>query len=95
MFFLFPLTARHGLQAMTWPPSYEMASKLQNDVQKHFSKPREIVKMPIEPHNHASKEESPLTEITHTKPLTPFLNLLKPSKPIAPTESSSRGEYAT
>ena len=62
MFFLFPLTTRHGLQAMTWPRSYEMASKLQNDVQKHFAKPREIVKMPIEPHNHAFKEESPLTE---------------------------------
>ena len=57
----------------TWPPSYEMASKIQNDVQKHFAKPREIAKMPIEPHDHASKEESPLTEITHTKPLTPFL----------------------
>ena len=63
-------------------------------MQKHFAKPREIVKMPIEPHNHASKEESPLTEITHTKPLTPFLNLLKPSKPIAPTESPNRGDYA-
>ena len=34
---------------------------------------------PSEPHNHASKEESPFTRITHTKPLTPFLNLLKPS----------------
>ena len=71
----------HGLQkcfsfpfgCKTWPPSYEMASKLQNDMQKHFVKPKEIAKMPTKLHNHASKEEKPLTEITHTKPLTPFL----------------------
>ena len=69
----------HGLQkcfsfpfgCKTWPPSYEMASKLQNDVQKHFAKPREIAKMPTEPHNHASKEESPLR--SHMKSLIPFL----------------------
>ena len=71
-----------------------MASKLQNDVQKHFAKPREIVKMPIEPHNHASKEESPLTEITHE--VSHFISdLHKPSKLIAPIESSNRGDYAT
>ena len=52
--------------------------------QKHLAKPREIAKMPTEPHNHASEEESPMHPgITHTKPLTPFLNLLKPSNPIA------------
>ena len=50
-----------------------MASKLQNYMQKHFVKPKEIAKMPTKLHNHASKEEKPLTEITHTKPLTPFL----------------------
>ena len=71
-----------------------MASKLQNDVQKHFAKPREIEKMPIEPHNHASKEESPLTEITHMKPHS-ISDLPKPSKLIGPVESSSRGDYAT
>ena len=32
--------------------------KLQNDMQKHFAKPREIAKMPTEPHNHASKEKN-------------------------------------
>ena len=37
--------------------------------------------MPTEPHNHASKEESPLTEITHTKPLTPFLTSLNHQSP--------------
>ncbi|RVX18316.1 hypothetical protein CK203_006333 [Vitis vinifera] len=31
-------------------------------------------------------QESPLTEITHTKPLTPFLTSLKPLEPIAPAE---------
>ncbi|KAL6334687.1 hypothetical protein AAG906_021243 [Vitis piasezkii] len=72
----------------TWPPSYEMTSKLQNDMQKHFAKPREIAKMPTEPHNHASKEESPLTEITHEASHS-ISDLLKPSKPIAPAESSS------
>ena len=72
----------------------EIASKLQNDMQKHFAKSREIAKMPIEPHNHASKEESPLTEITHEVSHS-ISYLLKPSKLIAPTESSSRGDYAT
>ena len=40
---------------------------LQDDLQatKWFVKPRKIVKMPTKPRNHASKEESPLTEITH------------------------------
>ncbi|KAL6310854.1 hypothetical protein AAG906_036897 [Vitis piasezkii] len=66
----------------------DMASKLQNDMQKHFAKPREIAKMPTEPHNHASKEESPLTEITHEVSHS-ISYLLKPSKLIAPTESSS------
>ena len=31
--------------------------------------------------NHASKEESPLTGITHTKPLTPFLTSLNHQSP--------------
>ena len=43
---------------------------------KHFAKPRKVAKMPREPHDHAYEEESPLTEITHTKPLTPFLTSL-------------------
>ena len=48
--------------------------------------------MPTEPRNHASKEESPLTEITHTKPLNPFLTSLKPSEPIAPVEETTKAE---
>ena len=66
----------------------DMASKLQNDMQKHFAKPRKIAKMPTEPHNHASKEESPFTEITHEVSHS-ISYLLKPSQPIAPAESSS------
>ena len=59
-------------------------------LQKHFAKPIEVAKMPIEPCNHASEEESPAHPgITHIKPLIPFLTFLKPSEPIAPTESSS------
>ena len=71
-----------------------MAPKLQNDVQKHFAKPREIAKMPTEPHNHAFKEESPLTEITHQASHS-ISYLLKPSQPIAPAENSSWEDYAT
>ena len=65
---------------------YEMNSKLRNHVQalkltcemeeglqKHLAKPMEVAKMPTELYNHAYEEESPLTKITHTKPLTPFL----------------------
>ena len=63
------------------PNGCEMTSKLRNDLQKHFVKPREIVKMLTKPRNHASKEESPLTEITHMKPLTPFLTSLNHQSP--------------
>ena len=65
-----------------------MTCKIERGLRKHFAKPREVVKMPRKPHDHASKEESPLTEITHTKPLTPFLTSLKPSEPIAPTKET-------
>ncbi|KAL6340521.1 hypothetical protein AAG906_010429 [Vitis piasezkii] len=56
----------------------------EDDRAKLNGNPREVAKMPIEPRDHASKEESPLTEITHMKSLIPFLTSLKPSKPIAP-----------
>ncbi|KAL6313191.1 hypothetical protein AAG906_016782 [Vitis piasezkii] len=72
----------------------DMASKLQNDMQKHFAKPREITKMLTEPRNHASKEENPLTELTHEASHS-ISDLPKPSQPIAPAESSSKGDYAT
>ena len=52
-------------------------------------KPREVAKIPTKPHDHASEGESPAyPEITHTKPLTPFLTSLKPSEPIAPAEET-------
>ncbi|KAL6327999.1 hypothetical protein AAG906_031343 [Vitis piasezkii] len=65
----------------------EITSKLRNDLQiakltcemekglqKHFTKPREVAKMPTEPPDHAFEEKSPAHPgITHTKPLTPFL----------------------
>ena len=50
---------RNGLQIA------KLTCEMEGDLQKHFAKPREVAKMPIEPYNHASKEESPLTEITH------------------------------
>ena len=43
--------------------------------------------------HHTSKEESPLTEITHEASHS-ISDLLKPSDQIAPTESSSWGDYA-
>ena len=59
---------RNGLQIE------KLTCEMEEGLQKHFSKPREVVKMPTEPHNHASEEESPAHPgITHTKPLTPFL----------------------
>ncbi|WKA10540.1 hypothetical protein VitviT2T_028106 [Vitis vinifera] len=55
---------------------YEIISKLQNGLQivklscemeeglqKHFAKPREVAKMPTELYDHASEEESPTLEI--------------------------------
>ena len=52
----------------------KLTCKMEGDLQKHLAKPREVAKMPTEPHNHASEEESPAHPgITHTKPLTPFL----------------------
>ena len=91
--FFFSLWLRNDLQASKWLRNHLQPSKLtcemEGGLRKHLTKPREVVKMPIEPRYHASKDESPLIEITHTKPLTPLLTSLKPSEPIAPTESSS------
>ena len=71
---------------------YEITSKSRNDLQivkltcemeeglqKHLAKPREVVKMPIEPrtpwdHTH---------QASHS-----IFDLLKPSEPIAPTEET-------
>ena len=62
---------RNGLQIA------KLTCEMEGDLQKHFAKPREIAKMPTEPCDHASEEESPAHPgITHTKL-------------IAPTESSS------
>ena len=56
-------------------------------LRKHFAKPREVPKMPRKPHDHAYKEESPLTKITH-KASHSISDLLKPSEPIAPAEET-------
>ena len=66
---------RNDLQAI------KMTCKMKRGLQKHFAKPREVAKMPIKPCNHASKEESPLTENTHMKPLTPFQTSLNHQSP--------------
>ena len=55
----------------------KLTCEMEEGLQKHFAKPREVAKMPTEPHNHASEEESPAyLEITHTKSLTPLLTSL-------------------
>ena len=64
-----------------------MTCKIKKGLQKHFAKPREVVKMRREPRNHASKEENPFTEITH-KASHSISDLLKPSEPIAPAEKT-------
>ena len=65
----------------------KMTCKMKRGLRKHFAKPREVVKMQREPRNHASKEESPFTEITH-KASHSISDLLKPSKPIASAEET-------
>ena len=73
----------------------EITSKLQNGLQvakltcereeglqKHLAKPKKVAKMPTEPRDHASEEESPAHPgITHTKPLTPFLTSVNHQSP--------------
>ena len=64
-------------------------------MQKHLAKPREIVKMPSEPCNHESEEESPEhLEITH-KVSHSITDFLKPSKPIAPAEETMSSKETT
>ncbi|KAL6340004.1 hypothetical protein AAG906_038839 [Vitis piasezkii] len=55
----------------TWPPSYDMASKLQNDMQKHFAKPRKLQNAMSLTTMHLKKRA--LSPRSHMKPLTPFL----------------------
>ena len=67
---------RNGLQIS------KLTCEMEEGLQKHLAKPREVAKMPTEPHNHASEEESPEhLGITHTKPLTPFLTSLNHQSP--------------
>ena len=73
MFFFFPLGCKMISKLQNDLQAIKMTCKMKRGLRKHLAKPREIAKMPTKPRNHAFKEESPLTEITHTKPLTPFL----------------------
>ena len=85
---------RSSFLCLFFPFSCKMISNIQNDLQaikmtckmkrglwKHLAKPREVAKMPTKPHDHAYEEESPLTEITHTKPLISFLTSLNHQSP--------------
>ena len=45
----------------------KLTCKMEEGLQKHLAKPREVVKMPSEPCNHGSEEESPAHPgITHS-----------------------------
>ncbi|WJZ95016.1 hypothetical protein VitviT2T_013816 [Vitis vinifera] len=62
---------RNGLQIV------KLTCEMEEGLQKHLAKPREVAKMPSEPRDHASEEKSPAhPEITHMKPFTPFLTSL-------------------
>ena len=73
IFFFFSLGCKMISKIQNDFQAIKMTCKMKRGLRKHLAKPREIAKMPTKPRNHASKEESPLIEITHTKPLTPFL----------------------
>ena len=61
---------------------------MEEGLQKHLTKPREVAKMPTEIRDHASEEESPAhPRITHTKPLTPF-----PAEETMPPKETTRTE---
>ena len=67
---------RNGLQIA------KLTCEMEEGLQKHLAKLREVAKMPSEPRDHAFEEESPAHPgITHTKPLTPFLTSLNHQSP--------------
>ena len=62
---------------------------MEEGLQKHLAKPREVAKMPSKPRDHASKEESPAHPGNHTHQASHSISdLLKPSEPIAPVEET-------
>ena len=79
--FLFSLWLQDDLQATKWPPSYK--NDLQNEERfaKTLYKAKESCINANKAPHHASKEESPLTEITHMKSLIPFLTSLNHQSP--------------
>ena len=72
----------------------KLTCKIKRCLRKHFAKPREVVKMRRKPRNHASKEKSPFTEITH-KASHSISYLLKLSEPIAPGEETMPSKETT
>ena len=81
---------RNHLQATKWPSGYEIDLRNGGGFVKTPCKAKGCCENANKAPHHASEKESPMhPEITHTKPLTPFLTSLKPSEPIAPVKSSS------
>ena len=81
MFFFIPFGCKMFSKLQNDLQAIKMTCKMKRGLQKHFAKPREVAKMLREPHDHAYEEKSPLTEITHTKPLIPFLTSLNHQSP--------------
>ena len=72
------ITSKHrkGLQIP------KLTCEMEEGLQKHFAKLREVAKMPTEPCNHVYEEESHAHPgITHMKPFTPFLTSLNHQSP--------------
>ena len=60
----------------------KLTCEIEEGLQKHLAKPREVAKMRTEPRDHASEEESPTRPgITHIKSLTPFFTSLNHQSP--------------
>ena len=72
---------RNDLQAAKSPPGFEIDLGNGERFAKTLCKAKGSCENAREPRNHASKEESPLIEITHMKSLTPFLTSLNHQSP--------------
>ena len=86
-FFFSPPRLQNDLQAAKWPPGYKNDLQNEERFSKTLCKAMGSCKNANRARNHASKEESPLTRITHEASYS-ISYLLKPSRPIAPTEET-------
>ena len=79
--FLYSLWLQDDLQAAKWPPSYKNDLQHEERFAKTLCKAKGSCENANKAPHHAYEEESPLTEITHMKPLIPFLTSLNHQRP--------------